>query len=226
MFASAIFAPAGLEQHPLSAAFPAMSPQDFDALRDSITDIGVQNPITIYEGMVLDGWHRYCAALEFGQACPTQDFGTDDPVCFVKAQNKARRHLPIGAWALIEVSLRKWKPAHRPEKRELSSPFRASNKDMADAVGVSERTIQQAKTVHTKAAPEVLEAVKRGEIGLPKAAAIAKLPVEEQAAAISPPLVKQAKALKAVKEPKAAPPAANDDQRYASGQVTLPPSGR
>ena len=31
-------------QHPLSAAFPAMSAEDFQALTDSIDNIGVQNP--------------------------------------------------------------------------------------------------------------------------------------------------------------------------------------
>ena len=55
---------------------------------------------------------------------------------------------------------------------------------------MSERTIEQAKAVQTKAAPEVVEAVKAGEIGLKKAAAIAKLPKEEQAAAIHKPTPK------------------------------------
>ena len=70
-----------------------------------------------------------------------------------------------------------------------------SNAELADAAGVSEKTIKQAKAVQTKAAPEVVEAVKRGEIGLPKAAAIAKLPKEEQAAAIHKPAPKPAPAV-------------------------------
>jgi hypothetical protein len=46
----------------------------------------------------------------------------------------------------------------------------------------------QAQTVTAQAAPAVVAAVKSGELGLPKAAAIAKLPQAEQAAAISKPL--------------------------------------
>ena len=188
-----------LKQHPLSAAFPSMSADDFQELKDSIENIGVQNQITLFEGMVIDGWHRYTAANELGLDCPEKQLDVwIDPVAFVRAQNKDRRHLPLSAWALIEVSLREWKPSHRPEKGELSSPLQVSNQEMADAVGVTKRTIQQAKAVQTKAAPEVVEAVKRGEIGLPKAAAIAKLPKEEQAAAIHKPT------------PKAEPVAAND----------------
>lgn len=183
------------QQHPLSAAFPAMSADDFQSLKDSIMEIGVQNPITLFEGMVLDGWHRYKAANELGMDCPSKELDAwIDPVAFVRAQNKDRRHLPLSAWALIEVSLREWKPSHRPDKGELSSPLQASNQEMADAVGVTKRTIQQAKAVQSNATPEVIAAVKSGEIGLPKAAAIAKLPKEEQAAAIHKPAPKPAPA--------------------------------
>ena len=181
------------QQHPLSAAFPAMAAEDFQGLKDSIENIGVQNPITIFDGMVVDGWNRYKAANELGMDCPSKDLDNwIDPVAFVRAQNKDRRHLPLSAWALIEVSLREWKPSHRPDKGELSSPLLASNQEMADAVGVTKRTIQQAKAVQSNATPEVIAAVKSGEIGLPKAAAIAKLPKEEQAAAIHKPAPKAA----------------------------------
>ena len=184
------------QQHPLSAAFPAMAAEDFQGLKDSIENIGVQNPITIFEGKVVDGWNRYKAANELGMDCPSKELDAwIDPVAFVRAQNKDRRHLPLSAWALIEVSLREWKPSHRPDKGELSSPLQASNQEMADAVGVTKRTIQQAKAVQSNATPEVIAAVKSGEIGLPKAAAIAKLPKEEQAAAIHKPAPKPAPAV-------------------------------
>ena len=184
------------QQHPLSAAFPAMAAEDFQGLKDSIENIGVQNPITIFEGMVVDGWNRYKAANELGMDCPSKELDAwIDPVAFVRAQNKDRRHLPLSAWALIEVSLREWKPSHRQDKGELSSPLLASNQEMADAVGVTKRTIQQAKAVQSNATAEVIAAVKSGEIGLPKAAAIAKLPKEEQAAAIHKPAPKPAPAV-------------------------------
>ena len=200
------------QQHPLSAAFPAMSTEDFQGLKDSIENIGVQNPITIFEGMVVDGWNRYKAANELGMDCPSKELDAwIDPVAFVRAQNKDRRHLPLSAWALIEVSLREWKPSHRPDKGELSSPLRASNQEMADAVGVTKRTIQQAKAVQSNATPEVIAAVKSGEIGLPKAAAIAKLPKEEQAAAIHKPAPKAA--------PEAPPAPANHELEEAVSTI-------
>ena len=181
-------------QHPLSAAFPAMAAEDFQALKDSIAEIGVQNPITLFEGMVIDGWHRYTAANELGMHCPTVELGAVDPRDFVLAQNKARRHVTQAQLALATTAVYAWKPlgANQHAGSALSAEAPKSNKELAAIAGVGVRTIEQAKAVQTKAAPEVVEAVKTNTIGLPKAAAIAKLPKEEQAAAIHKPTPKAA----------------------------------
>ncbi|RZL90768.1 MAG: hypothetical protein EOP82_14635 [Variovorax sp.] len=210
MAAPRTVAPAGLDQHPLSAAFPPMDVADFDTLRDSIADVGVLNPITIYEGMVLDGWHRYCAAQELGSLgypCPAVELESGiDPRAFVIGQNKARRHVTQAQLAMAVTAVHAWKPKgvnqHGGERMGTQCPPSKSTAELAEIAGVGERTIKQAKAVQTHAGPAVVEAVKRGEIGLPKAAAIAKLPAEQQAAAISASVAKQVKALKA---PKAEP---------------------
>lgn len=182
------------QQHPLSAAFPAMSAEDFQGLKDSITEIGVQNPITLFEGMVIDGWHRYTAATELGMDCPVVELGDVDPRHFVLAQNKSRRHVTQAQLAMATTTVYAWRPVGNPAFSQSGTecPIAKSNAQLAEAAGVSEKTIKQAKAVQTKAAPEVIAAVKSGEIGLPKAAAIAKLPKEEQAAAIHKPAPKPA----------------------------------
>jgi hypothetical protein len=171
-----------------------MPADDFAALKDSIGNIGVQNPITLFEGMVIDGWHRYTAANELGMDCPVVELGDVDPRDFVLAQNKARRHVTQAQLAMATTAVYAWKPvgSNQHANRVGTECPPKSNAELADAAGVSEKTIKQAKAVQTKAAPEVVEAVKRGEIGLPKAAAIAKLPKEEQAAAIHKPTPKAA----------------------------------
>ena len=186
-----------MQQHPLSAAFPAMAADDFQGLKDSIMEIGVQNPITLFEGMVLDGWHRYTAANELGMDCQVVELGDVDPRDFVLAQNKARRHVTQAQLAMATTAVYAWKPvgSNQHANRVGTECPPKSNAELADAAGVSEKTIKQAKAVQAKAAPEVVEAVKRGEIGLPKAAAIAKMPKEEQAAAIHKPAPKPAPAV-------------------------------
>lgn len=183
-------------QHPLSAAFPAMGADDFQALKDSIENIGVQNPITLFDGMVIDGWHRYTAATELGMDCPTVELGDVDPRDFAWGQNGPRRHMTSARLALAVTAVYAWRPAGNPALSQPGSACRVgkTSAELAQIAGVSERTIRQAKAIQTKAAPEVVEAVKRGEIGGEKAAKIAQLPKEKQAAAIANPVSKPAKA--------------------------------
>ena len=174
-------------QHPLSAAFPPLTADEFASLRDSIADLGVQNAITIFEGQVLDGWNRYCAATELGMECPERELDAwVDPRAFVLAQNKARRHVTQAQLALATTAVYAWAPAGKPKLHTECAVKTASQ--MADIAGVHRNTIVQAQAVQANAAPEVVETVKRGEIGLPKAAAIAKLSHEEQAEAIHKPM--------------------------------------
>lgn len=215
------------QQHPLSAAFPAMSAPEFQALKDSIECIGVQNAITLHEGMVIDGWHRYSASQELGMPCPERELPADvDPVDFVKAQNKERRHLSAGAWALIETELWQWRSVGKPasansapgaeyqDAERNSAPgaelAAKSAADMAASAGVSVRSIEQAKNVSRKAATEIKDAVKAGAVSLKDAAVVASLPPEEQVAlaAEGPEAIKKAARAKAAKAAPAAPEAA------------------
>lgn len=157
-------------QHPLSAAFPAMQAAEYQALLDSIETIGVQNPITLFDGMVLDGWHRYSAANERDMVCPTVELGDVDPVDFVKAQNENRRHLTASQRAAAIVSIYQWHPANREKKVEPGSTFSKTNAELAAIAKVSTKTIQQAK-IAQKAG--FTEAVKAGAITVKEAAAIA-----------------------------------------------------
>jgi hypothetical protein len=176
-------------QHPLSAAFPAMGAAEYQALKDSVQISGVLNDITILDDMVLDGWHRYQAALEFGQTCGVKQLEAwIDPRDFVLAQNKHRRHITQAQLAMATTAVYSWASEGKP-KLDTECPVKTSS-ELAEIAGVHASTIKQAKAVQTHAAPEVVEAVKRGEIGLPKAAAIAKLPKEQQAEAITKPTPK------------------------------------
>ena len=167
-------------QHPLSAAFPAMQDDEYQSLKDSIVEIGVQNAITLYEGMVLDGWHRFNAANEAGMACPAVELGDIDPRDFVLAQNKARRNLTRSQRADSVTAVHQWRPSHREKKQEVTSTLSKTNAELAAIAGVSVKTIQQAKAVHAGAVQAVQDAVKTGAVTVEVAAAVAKLPAKEQ----------------------------------------------
>jgi ParB-like chromosome segregation protein Spo0J len=181
-------------QHPLSAAFPAMQADEFQSLVDSIGSIGVQNPITLLDGMVIDGWHRYKAATSLGMDCPTVELDDTDPRDFVLAQNKSRRNLTASQRANAVTAVYQWAPAHREKKGAVAAPLLKTNAELAVIAGTGVRSIQQAKTVHSSGVKEVQEAVKTGTVSVEVAAAVAKLPAKEQqkVAAKGPEAMRQA----------------------------------
>lgn len=159
------------QQHQLSAAWPAMSDSDFQALQDSIMNIGVQMPIVIFEGQVIDGWNRYRAATALGMDCPTTPFDESiDPVEFVKAMNDARRHITGSQRAIAIVAIHGWKPAGRPQNNvEVTSTL--TQEAMAAEAGVSKKTIQQAQAAQKAG---LAEKVKSGEMTVEQASNVAK----------------------------------------------------
>jgi len=84
--------------------FPEANAEDFTRLIDDIRTNGFdeKQPVTLYQGEVLDGWNRTKACQELGIKPPTVIFtGTDtDAVAFVMRTNK-RRNLNKGQWACI-----------------------------------------------------------------------------------------------------------------------------
>lgn len=160
-----------LQQHPLSAAFPAMSDSDYQALKDDIENNGQREPIIVHEGMVLDGWHRYCACTELGIKPQQFTFGEDDdPVAFVLSHNLHRRHLTASQRAAAVVACSEWAPARRPKKVEPSSTL-LKNEDMAKAAGVTPRTITDAKVAHKAGLTDM---VKEGALTVKEAAKVAR----------------------------------------------------
>ena len=169
------------KQHPLSAAYPAMQANEYRSLLDSITEIGVQSPITLYEGQIIDGWHRYRAATDLGMECPTVELGDVDPRDFAKSQG-ARRNITASQNALAITAIYAWRPIGKPvsSNSAVTAELPKTTKQLAAIAGVGTRTIEQAKAVHAGGVQAVQDAVKTGAVSVETAAAVAKLPAKEQ----------------------------------------------
>lgn len=161
-----------LSQHPLSAAFPAMSENEIEALALDIEQHGQREPGVLFEGAVLDGWHRYRACHRLGIQFKAAEFEGEDPVAFVKSKNWHRRHLTQSQKAATEVALRQWAP--RGQGKSAPGADYSTTAEMAKEAGVSQRTIEQAKAA-VSADPALGEAVKDGKVSAKAAAEMAKL---------------------------------------------------
>ena len=155
--------------------FPRMGETDFAALRDDIKANGLLNPITLHDGMILDGGNRYRACLEAGVEPRFEDFDGDSIVSFVLSSNFHRRHLSAGQQALIVAQAQDWEKAQawggdrksdQVAKRPLDSP--STIEDRAVLSGASHRTQRRADKI-AREAPDLAEKVVKGEMTLNKA---------------------------------------------------------
>ena len=153
-----------MKQHKLSAAFPRMPQDEFLKLIDDIKANGQQTPIVVFEGDVLDGWHRYQACESIGIECAKEPYLGDDPRAYVKSQNLHRRHLTESQRAVAVAEVNEWRPNG---VYQVGTGAHLTNSQMAEEAQVSPRTIKNAKTAITGG---LGEKVKSGEIAAKPAA--------------------------------------------------------
>jgi hypothetical protein len=115
--------------------------------------------------------NRLRACVAAGVAPAWRDYEGDDPVAFVLSLNLERRHLNESQRAMVAARV-----ATLPKGVRADTPIggsAATQTQAATQLNVGERTVQRAREVLTKAAPEVVQAVERGKLAV-SAAAIAR----------------------------------------------------
>jgi hypothetical protein len=176
-----------LEFHDIAAAFPRLDDVELEDMARSIEKSGLQEPITLFEGKILDGRNRYAAwdlaesnGGEKKGAIPTVTFkgSREAAEVFSIVKNILRRHLSdvqrgragLRLWSLYEQDAQK--PGPNPSgdtsrKREVSPEPRAR---AAAAVGVAPNRLTEMRAVEVEAkkgnrkAIEALEKAERGEL--------------------------------------------------------------
>ena len=214
-----------LQQHPLSAAFPAMQGMDFNALTQDIAVNGLHLPITLLNGMIIDGWHRYLACLESGVAPQFEDLpDSADPVAFVRSRNLHRRDLTPSQRAAAVVACCEWAKSggnrFTMDRVEPGSTLQSTNHEMAEAADVSVKTIQQAKAAH---AAGLGDQVRDGKLTAKKAAALVRpeRPIPGETVQLAPQGKDQPSAPTAVGETKTAQQQRKRGLRWESARVLL-----
>ena len=162
------------ELHPLCTLFPRLDADAFAALVEDIRANGLREPITLHDGMILDGGNRYRACLEAGVEPTFQNFAGGNVASYVLSANLHRRHLTAGQRASIVSSVADFAKAHPPhrlaasKKEEGNVPPLSTVAERAQASKVDRKTQKQADRV-AKASPELSQKVAAGEIPLAKA---------------------------------------------------------
>lgn len=104
-----------LWKHEYSQAFETASAEDREAIKTSIATNGYDpyQPIVMYDGRILDGYHRYLACKELGIKPPQRKFeGSDeDAINYIFLMNMDRRHLTQRAKVLSLILKNDFLPA-------------------------------------------------------------------------------------------------------------------
>ena len=136
-----------LERHHLSEIWGDMDEPLFNALVADIREYGVREPVVLFEGKVLDGWHRIRAAIEAGLVhIPVNEFAGDDPAGFVIRRNALRRPLTTQQRVAIVAMAREWHPPGRSGEAGLAAQALVrTEKQLAEESGSSVALVQKVK---------------------------------------------------------------------------------
>jgi N6-adenosine-specific RNA methylase IME4 len=166
-----------IEFHPLANLFPLIEGADFDALVEDIGAHGLREPITLYQGQILDGRNRYRACEETSVEPKFEHYTGSDPLGFVVSLNLRRRQLNESQRAMVAARLATLKQGARTD---LSPTGEMSQAQAADLLNVGKRSVERATEVRDHGTPSLLKAVDAGELSVTAAADIATLPEPEQ----------------------------------------------
>ncbi|MFO7785245.1 MAG: ParB/RepB/Spo0J family partition protein [Desulfatiglandales bacterium] len=107
-----------MEYHPAADSFPMMDGKRYQELLEDIREHGQLEPITLCEGMILDGRNRHKACLELGLTPKTRSY-EGDPWAYAWSLNGQRRDLVDEQRYLIWQYCHEKSEAFQSEKRRI-----------------------------------------------------------------------------------------------------------
>ena len=217
-----------LRIHPIAECYPPLPPQEFAELREHIRVNGLQSPIVLFEGMILDGATRYRACLELGLEPYFITPEISDPIAYVIGQNEMRRHLTTSQKAAVAeaiANIRSGTNQYALKEHFAHAKSSLSVEEAAKKIGVGRDTVYRVRRARKNGIPELLPAIKAGQLDANTADKIADLPKEEQARALKAATEKKTKkSVKQVKTPKEPKPKTNgflSAEQIAKHQATM-----
>jgi hypothetical protein len=193
----------------LKAYIEPMTPDEYEALERSILAEGCRDALVLWGEMLIDGHHRHAICRKHGVPFQTVQHphvrSMDDVHLWMIDQHLGRRSLSVfqrGELALRKRDILAARHAQAqspsPPAPETADPVAAapvpvgsetptqappSREAMAKAARLSHAQVGMIEKIRRRAAPEVVEAVKAGNLSIHAAAVVAGLPEEEQRAA-------------------------------------------
>jgi DNA modification methylase len=181
-----------MKLHPACTIFPKLNDTELRELADDITANGLQNPIVILDDKILDGRNRFAACKLAGVKPRFVKWeGSGSPIAWVISQNLVRRHLTASQRAVVALDILPMLEKEAKERQRISNgrgkkvAHSGANENgkaseiAARITKASSRYIESAKSIGAKA-PELLDRIRSGDLGLTDAKWVAELPVKDR----------------------------------------------
>jgi len=222
----------------LKAYIDPMTPEEYEALERSLLAEGCRDALVLWGDVLVDGHNRYgiCQkhGLPFQTVQNTRFQSMEDVHLWMIDQHLGRRSISDfqrGVLALRKREIMSARRTRRDASAEAPAPAEAQaaptdspapQSDASDADGLQSREalaraarlrstqVAMIEKIQQNAAPEVVAAVKSGDLSLNAAAAVATLPAEEQAAAAAGGKDELKQAAKRAREANRKPPRAKE----------------
>ncbi|AJC22207.1 hypothetical protein [Pandoraea pulmonicola] len=195
----------------LKAYIDPLTPDEYASLEQSLLAEGCRDALVLWGDVLVDGHNRYeiCRkhGIEFRTVQNTTFRSMDDVHLWMIDNHLGRRSvsdyqrgvLALRKKTIIEARSAAAAPAQNgaeaaPADAEASSTHSAkaatahtmalTRAALARAARLSSNTLGQIEQIHNAAAPELVDALKRGEVSINAAAAVSTLPQAAQVAAV------------------------------------------
>jgi hypothetical protein len=207
----------------LKAYIDPLSADEHEALERSILAEGCRDALVLWGDLLVDGHNRHGICVKHGlpfetvQATHFQNM--DDVHLWMIDQHLGRRSVSDFQRGVLALRKREIVAARRAKAAESApapadeaagdtppdNQAMATREALARVARLSSTQVKQIETIQQKATPEVVAAVKAGDISINAAAAVAQLPAEEQVAAAAAGKDELKQAAKRVREAKKKP---------------------
>ena len=172
-----------IEIHPAAKLFPMMDEESYQRLKEDIREHGQQEPVTFFQGYLVDGRNRWRACEELGIECNSSEFDEDtetDMYTFVISQNLHRRHLTTSQRTLVAsriATLKHGTNRFTTEVEGQNCPSIDEGRqnclpidDAAKLLNVSPRSVRTGRQVVEKASADLIAAVESNAVSVSLAA--------------------------------------------------------
>ena len=161
---------------------PPLNEEELKLLEESLVADGCESPLTVWNGVIVDGHNRYaiCRKHDVPFSIQEKNFDTREEVMLWMLRNQLGRR-NLNNYQRSELAL-KFEPlfAHASEKRMLAGKLvdppqnsaegsGETRKQIAKMAGVSHDTIKKVKRLHEHADEETKSRLRRGEMTVNKA---------------------------------------------------------